>query len=49
MLDKTFHGKSLHATVIRKKLKELLHCFCDENKKNMVFVTMTIIAFIAKN
>ena len=47
-LDKKFYGKLLYATVNRKELGELLHCFCNKNKKNMVFVTITIIAFIAK-
>ena len=47
-LDKKFYGKLLYITVNRKELGELLHCFCNENKKNMVFVTIAIIAFIPK-
>ena len=49
-LDKKIYGKSLYVTLNRKELGELLHYFCNENKKKyFVFVTDTIIAFIAKN
>ena len=48
-VDKKFHGKSLYVILNRKELGELLHCFCNENKKNVVFVTTTTNAFIAKN
>ena len=36
-LDKTFYGKSLYATLNQKELGELLHCFCNENKKKCGF------------
>ena len=48
-LDKNIYGKSLYAILNRKELGEFLHRFCNENKKNVVFVTIRIIAFIAKN
>ena len=47
-LDKEFHGKSFYAILNQKDLGELLHCFCNENKKKLFFVTTAIIAFIVK-
>ena len=32
-LDKKIYGKSLYTTFNRKELGELLHCFCNKNKK----------------
>ena len=48
-LGKKFYGKSLYTTLNWKELGELLHCFSNENKKNVVFVTTMTIAFITKN
>ena len=48
-LDKEIYGKLLYVTLNQKELGKLLHYFCNENKKNVVFVTNTIIALIPKN
>ena len=36
-LDKNFCGQLLYATLNQKELGELLHCFCNENKKKCGF------------
>ena len=36
-LDKKFYGRSLYAILNRKGSGELLHCFCNENKKKCGF------------
>ena len=48
-LDKTFYGKSLYATVNQKELENFYIVFVTKTKKNVVFVTNKIIAFISKN
>ena len=48
-LEKKFYGKLLYAILNQKELGELLHCFCNENQKNVVIMTIMIIAYIAKN
>ena len=47
--DKKYYGKSLYAILNRKELGEIWIVFQIKTKKNVIIVTIMIIAYIAKN